>query len=138
LLTPYDAAFYWYAFRHSIARNGNPHLRLGKALRRGVVRSSSSKLSENTISEQKFREVLRALESIGAIRKEGEPTRDGTLYRVFVPDESKLVENTEPNEQRQSQRRKFLKETSIFTTWGRTESRSMSETATNAGTATSN
>jgi hypothetical protein len=103
-----------------------------------VVRSSSSKLSENTISEQKFREVLRALESIGAIRKEGEPNRDGTLYRVFVPDESKLVENTEPNEQRQSQRRKFLKETSIFTTWGRTESMSMSETATNAGTATSN
>ena len=87
MLTPYDAAFYWYAFRHSIARNGNPHLRLGKALRRGVVRSSSSKLSENTISEQKFREVLRALESIGAIRKEGEPNRDGTLYRVFVPDE---------------------------------------------------
>jgi hypothetical protein len=87
LLTPYEAAFYWYAFRHSIARNGNPHLRLSKALRRGVVRSSYSSAIENTISEQKFREILRALESIGAIRKEGEPNREGTLYRVFIPDE---------------------------------------------------
>jgi hypothetical protein len=32
-------------------------------------------------------ETIRALESIGAIRKEGEPNRDGTLYRVLVPDE---------------------------------------------------
>ncbi|MGO8814199.1 MAG: HNH endonuclease [Terriglobia bacterium] len=31
--------------------------------------------------------ALRALETIGAIRKEGEPNRDGTLYRVLVPDE---------------------------------------------------
>lgn len=88
LLTPYEAAFYWHAFRHSIARNGNPHVRLsGKALRRGVVRSSYSTASENTISEGKVREIFRALESIGAIRKEGEPNRDGTLYRVLVPDE---------------------------------------------------
>jgi hypothetical protein len=29
LLTPYEAAFYWYAFRHSIAKDGNPHVRLG-------------------------------------------------------------------------------------------------------------
>ena len=34
-----------------------------------------------------MQETIRALESIGAIRKEGEPTRDGTLYRVLVPDE---------------------------------------------------
>lgn len=88
LLTPYEAAFYWHAFRHSIARNGNPHVRLsGKALRRGVVRSSYSTAIENTISEGKVREIYRALESIGAIRKEGEPNRDGTLYRVFIPDE---------------------------------------------------
>ncbi len=33
------------------------------------------------------REALSALESVGAIRKEGEPNREGTLYRVLVPDE---------------------------------------------------
>lgn len=36
LLSPYEAAFYWYAFRHSIAKDGNPHVRLsGRALMRG-------------------------------------------------------------------------------------------------------
>lgn len=88
LLSPYEAAFYWYAFRHSIANDGNPHVRLsGKALRRGCVKSSYSTAVENTISETKVREIFRALEVIGAIRKEGEPNRDGTLYRVMIPDE---------------------------------------------------
>ncbi len=43
LLSPYEAAFYWYAFRHTIAQTGNPHVRLGgKALRRGCAKSSYS------------------------------------------------------------------------------------------------
>lgn len=88
LLTPYETAFYWYAFRHSIAKDGNPHVRLGKALRRGiVVKSSYSTAIQNSISETKFREIIRALEVAGAIRKEGESNRDGTLYRVLIPDE---------------------------------------------------
>lgn len=33
------------------------------------------------------REIFRALETIGAIRKQGEPSRDGTPYRVLIPDE---------------------------------------------------
>jgi hypothetical protein len=94
LLTPYEAAFYWYAFRHSIARNGSPYVRLsGKALRRGLVKSSYSTAIENTISEGKVREIFRALESIGAIRKEGEANRDGTPYRVLVPDEIEACRN---------------------------------------------
>lgn len=28
LLEPYEIAFYWYAFRHSIGRTGNPLIRL--------------------------------------------------------------------------------------------------------------
>ena len=28
LLTPYDAAFYWFLFRHSIANDGSPLLRV--------------------------------------------------------------------------------------------------------------
>ena len=34
-----------------------------------------------------MQDTLRALEGIGAIRKEGEPNRDGTLYRVLIPEE---------------------------------------------------
>jgi len=60
LLTPYDVAFYWYAFRHSIAKNGNPHVGLsGKALKRGVVLSSKSNAVENVVSETKVREVFQ-------------------------------------------------------------------------------
>ena len=88
LLSPYEAAFYWHAFRHSIAKDGSPHVRLSsKALRRGCVKSSYSTAADNTISEGKVREIFRALELIGAIRKEGEPNRDGTLNRVLIPDE---------------------------------------------------
>src|SRR5437588_1542765 len=63
LLTPYEAAFYWYAFRHSIAKDGNPHVRLSvRALQRGVVKSSYSTAVDNTISQGKVREIFRALE----------------------------------------------------------------------------
>ena len=84
LLTPYDVAFYWYLFRHSIVRDGNPLLRVStRDLQTGVVKSSHA----DAIALQKVRGILSALESIGAIRKEGEPNRDGTPYRVFIPDE---------------------------------------------------
>lgn len=88
LLTPYDAAFYWFLFRHSIAKDGDPHLRVStRHLRTAVVKSSYSQAEENPVSLGKVQETLRALESIGAIRKDGEPNRDGTLYRVLIPDE---------------------------------------------------
>jgi 5-methylcytosine-specific restriction endonuclease McrA len=88
LLTPYDAAFYWYLFRHSIAKDGGPRLRVSsRYLRTAVVKSSYSQAAQNTISLAKVQEILRALESIGAIRKEGEPNRQGTPYRVLIPDE---------------------------------------------------
>jgi 5-methylcytosine-specific restriction endonuclease McrA len=88
LLTSYEAAFYWYAFRQSIARDGSTHVRLPvRRLCRGVVKSARSGRDESPIAEGKVREILRTLENIGAIRKEGEPGRKGTLYRVLVPDE---------------------------------------------------
>lgn len=88
LLTPYDAAFYWFLFRHSIAKDGQPFLRVStRHLSRAVVRSSYSQAEEPAISLGKVQETIRALESVGAIRKEGEPNREGTLYRVMIPNE---------------------------------------------------
>ncbi len=88
LLTPYDAAFFWFLFRHSIARDGNRFVRVSKrSLQCAVVRSSYSQADQNTISLGKVQETLRALESVGAIRKEGEPNRQGTQYRVLIPEE---------------------------------------------------
>jgi hypothetical protein len=88
LLEPYDAAFYWFLFRHSILKDGSPQLRVStRSLRRAVVKSAHSQNDEKTISLGKVQESLRALENIGALRKEGEPNREGTLYRVLIPEE---------------------------------------------------
>ena len=88
ILTAYDAAFYWFLFRHSIAKDGNPHIRVSRStLRRAVVKSSYTNAAENNISFGKVQDTLRALEEIGAIQKLGEPNRQGTLYRVLIPDE---------------------------------------------------
>ena len=88
ILTAYDAAFYWFLFRHSIATNGNPQIRVSRStLRRAVVKSSYTNAAENNISIGKVQDTLRALEEIGAIEKLGEPNRQGTLYRVRIPDE---------------------------------------------------
>jgi hypothetical protein len=88
LLTPYDAAFYWFLFRHTIAKDGSPHIRVStRYLRRAVVRSSYSQADENSVSLGKVQETLRALEAVGAIRKEGEANRQGTQYRVMIPEE---------------------------------------------------
>jgi hypothetical protein len=88
ILTAYDAAFYWFLFRHSIAKDGNPQIRVSRStLRRAVVKSSYTNAAENNISFGKVQDTLRALEEIGAIQKLGEPNRQGTLYRVLIPDE---------------------------------------------------
>ena len=88
ILTASDAAFYWFLFRHSIAKDGNPQIRVSRStLRRAVVKSSYTEAAENMISFGKVQDTLRALEEIGAIQKLGEPNRQGTLYRVLIPDE---------------------------------------------------
>jgi len=88
ILTAYDAAFYWFLFRHSIAKDGNPVIRVSRSsLRREVVKSSYTNAAENRISLGKVQDTLRALEEIGAIRKLGEPNRQGTPYQVLIPDE---------------------------------------------------
>jgi len=88
ILTAYDAAFYWFLFRHSIAKDGNPVIRVSRSsLRREVVKSSNTTAAENKISLGKVQDTLRALEEIGAIRKLGEPNRQGTPYQVLIPDE---------------------------------------------------
>jgi hypothetical protein len=88
ILTAYDAAFYWFLFRHSIAKDGNPQIRVSRStLRRAVVKSSYTNAAENNISFGKVQDTLRALGEIGAIQKLGEPNRQGTLYRILIPDE---------------------------------------------------
>jgi 5-methylcytosine-specific restriction endonuclease McrA len=93
-LTPYETAFYIYLLRHSIIEQGNPHIRASTyGLRSGVVKSvyAGSKArrdsADNAVSLPTVRQVLVGLTAIGAIRQEAEPNREGTLYRVLMPEE---------------------------------------------------
>lgn len=82
LLTPYQAAFYWYLLRRSYFGNGGDLVRVStRGLGKGVMKSARS----DTVSQSQVKELLAALEAVDAIRKEAEPNRDGTLYRVMIP-----------------------------------------------------
>ena len=108
LLTPYDAAFYWFLFRNSIAKDGDPHLRVStRHLRTAVVKSSYSQAEESPVSLGKVQETLRALEIIGAIRKEGDPNREGTPYRVLIPEEIDACRKYRNERLAQEQKLKF-------------------------------
>ncbi len=90
LLSPYEVAFYWYMFRHAIIATGTQQVRISnKKMRRGVVSSVYTKGREDspTVSEQQVANVLKSLEAKAVIRKDGEPNREGTLYRVMIPEE---------------------------------------------------
>jgi hypothetical protein len=85
-LTPYAFAFYIYLLRHSVVGSGNPYVRAGrKKLQRGIMKSNSGQGDD--LSYQTVQRSFGALVAAGAIREEGEPNRDGTLYRVLLPEE---------------------------------------------------
>jgi HNH endonuclease len=93
-LTPYEAAFYMHMLRHSIIEHGTPYIRVSTyGLRSGVVKSvyAGSKArkdpADSAVSLATSRQALYGLAAIGAIRQEGEPNREGTLYRVLLPEE---------------------------------------------------
>jgi hypothetical protein len=85
-LFPYEAAIYWYLFRHSVIEQGTQYVRVSvRGLCVGVITSNSGqseKLSYGTVQDS-----LRRLEEKGAIRKSGDTTREGTPYFIVLPEE---------------------------------------------------
>lgn len=85
-LYPYEASIYWHMFRHSVVADGTQRVRVSvRGLCSGVITSSSGqaeKLSYGTVQE-----ALRGLEEKEVIRKDGDTSRDGTPYFVFIPEE---------------------------------------------------
>src|SRR5207248_3290143 len=51
LLTPYEIAFYWHLFRHSIARSGSPLVRVSRTGLRLVAKSTNSDVKDGKLSE---------------------------------------------------------------------------------------
>jgi len=86
LLTPYEAAVYWHMFELAVLRSGDQYCRVStRGLMNGVVRSASGQ--SDSLSIQTTRGALQGLEKQGAIQRVGEPTRDGTPYRILLPEE---------------------------------------------------
>ncbi len=86
LLTPYEAAVYWHMFEHAVLRSGDQYCRVStRGLMNGVVRSASGQ--SDALSIHTTRGALQGLEERGAIQRVGEPSREGTPYRVLLPEE---------------------------------------------------
>lgn len=100
-LKPYEASLYLYMLRHSVIEIGEQYVRVStRKLQSGVVKSAytgstsggKADPSTATMSQETVRSTLAGLEAVGAIRKESEPTRDGTLYRVLLPEEIQICQ----------------------------------------------
>lgn len=93
-LRPYEAALYLYLLRHSVVETGTQHLRVSRRGLQEFVKSSyagrgasGEQPASGSASYETIRVTLERLEAIGAIRKEAEPNREGTLYQVLLPEE---------------------------------------------------
>ena len=88
VLLPYEALIYWYMFRHSILATGQQYVRVSvRGMTSGVVMPSlrggkSEKLSYSTVQT-----ALQGLEEKQVILKAGDTNREGTLYKVNLPEE---------------------------------------------------
>lgn len=97
-LTPYEASFYIFMLRNSIIENGQPYIRVGSRVLSAAIKSARA--GTNTggngqvtkISDAQIKTTLEGLQTIGAIRKENDPNRDGTLYRVMLPEEIEICQ----------------------------------------------
>lgn len=85
-LSTYETAIYWFLFRHSVLKNGQQYVRASvRGLMKGVVTSSSGQSKD--MSYAAVQKSLQGLEDKGAILKAGDTNREGTLYKIFLPEE---------------------------------------------------
>lgn len=84
-LVPYEATIYWYLFRQSVVASGQQYTRASVSKLSGVVSSVRSRAS--SLCDKAVSEALRGMEKKGVIVKAGETNRQGTLYKVCLPEE---------------------------------------------------
>ena len=85
-LLPYEAAVYWHLFRKSILSNGTQYTRASvRGMMQGVITSSSGQTAN--LSYAAIQKALLGLEQKSAISKAGDTDRNGTLYKIHLPEE---------------------------------------------------
>jgi hypothetical protein len=91
LLLPYEAASYWYMFRHSILKNGDVYVRVSvRGMAKNIITSSSGQ--SESLSYSSVQNALTGLENKEVIKKVGDTNREGTLYQIFLPEEIKICQ----------------------------------------------
>jgi hypothetical protein len=92
-LFPYEAAVYWHLFRKSILATGTQYTRASvRGMTKGVVTSASGQ-SEG-LSYSAVQKALAGLEGKNVISKAGDTNREGTLYKVHLPEEIPLCQES--------------------------------------------
>ncbi len=90
-LSPYETVIYWFMFRHSIVETGDMFTRVSIArLSKGIGSKFKNGDQPVRASDKAVGDNLRALQEKGAIKKTGDTTREGTLFRIFLPEEIEL------------------------------------------------
>jgi len=88
-LLPYEAAVYYYLFRQAIIGNGTQYTRASvRGMTHGVIKSSSGQ--SDGLSYKAIQKALQGLEDKGALSKAGDTNREGTLYKIHLPEEIQL------------------------------------------------
>jgi len=85
ILTPYEIAVYWYLFNNSIVKTGEQFVRASTRGLSAIAKSASGKSDD--LSYGVIKKMLDSLKEKNVISVVGDTNRDGTLYKVSIPDE---------------------------------------------------
>lgn len=85
ILTPYEIAIYWYLFNNSIVKTGEQYTRASTRGLNSIAHSASGQSIE--LSYGVVKKSLDSLKDKGVISIAGDTNRDGTLYKISIPDE---------------------------------------------------
>lgn len=88
LLTPYEIAVYWYLFNKSIVKTGEQYARASTRGMSSIAKSASGQSAD--LSYGVIKKVIDSLIEKEALSISGDTTRDGTLYKISIPDEIPL------------------------------------------------
>lgn len=90
-LYPYEAVLYWHLFRKAILITGTQYTRTSvRGMMQGIITSASGQ--SNGLSYGAVQKALQGLEDKGAISKAGDTNREGTLYKIHLPEEISLCQ----------------------------------------------
>lgn len=84
-LTPYEIAVYWYLFNQSIVKTGEQYARASTRGMSAIAKSASGKSDD--LSYGVIKKTIDAMKDKEVLSVAGDTNRDGTLYKIAIPDE---------------------------------------------------